>query len=396
MTDPTRAGRDSRDRLRAAPAGGPETSPGRGKPRSREDRGPAIVVIGATGYTGRLVAHELARGDDPVVLAARDPDRLDAVARETGLPTTAQVDVTDPASLHALIRPGDAVINTAGPFTELGDPVIRACVAAGAHYLDTTGEQPFMKAVRDAHHDRARTAGVAVVNGMAFEYALGDCAVAVAAADATMPLRSLDIIYAWRSASSRGTRATVLRMLGRRGWYLRDGAFRKQPPGARRRTVTLASGRTLSAVAFGAGEVVTTPRHLDVRDARGWAVVGRTAARIVPIIAPALPVIGPALRPLLQPLVLRRPDPTPEERESSTWTIRVELEAADGARRALEVHGRDPYGLTATTAVHGARRVMRPDAPAGVLAPAQLVDPRSFLEGLASRGVRLVPDPGWG
>ncbi|MDX1674016.1 MAG: saccharopine dehydrogenase NADP-binding domain-containing protein [Longimicrobiales bacterium] len=359
------------------------------------DRAPAIVVIGATGYTGRLIAHELARGDDPVILAARDPRRLATVADEVGLGRTQTVDVTDPPSLEALIRPGDVVINTAGPFTELGEPVVRACVEAGAHYFDTTGEQPFMKAIRDRYHDRARAGGVTVVNAMAFEYALGDCAVAVAAEGAALPLRSLDAVYAWGGTrSSRGTRSTVLLMLGRRAWVRRDGRFRKRPPGAGHRSVTLASGRTLHAVGFGAGEIVTAPRYLDVREARGWLVMGSTAARLAPLLAPALPYVLPLLRPILRPIVTRPPDPTAEERDASRFTIRIELEAADGVRKAFEVQGRDPYGVTAAAAAYGARRALAGETPAGVLAPAQAVEPVAFLESLAPRGVRLVPDPG--
>jgi short subunit dehydrogenase-like uncharacterized protein len=347
------------------------------------------VVIGATGYTGALIARKLGAepAGPPVILAGRDPFRLAAIAEETGLGATARVDVTEPSSLDRLLVPGDAVINTAGPFTDLGEPVVAACVRNGAHYLDTTGEQPFMRAM-ERYHDAAVEAGVAVVNGMAFEYALGDSAVAVLAGGRA--LRALDVFYAWGgSASSIGTRRTVLRMLGERAWVRTAGRERLEPPGARHRTVTLANGRTLHAVAFGAGEVVTAPRHLETDDARGWMVLDAGTARLVPLIAPALPLVVPVLRPVLEPVVTRRSDPTPAERESSAFTIRIELLTADGTRVNGEVQGVDPYGLTATAAIRGATRCRAPDAPAGVLAPSQLVDPQAFLDSLAP-GVRLL------
>lgn len=350
------------------------------------------MVIGATGYTGGLIAEALARADTPAVLAARDPDRLGALAERLGMDRTAVVDVTDPASLRRLIRPGDAVINTAGPFTELGEPVVAACVEVGAHYLDTTGEQPFMRTIQERYHEKAEAAGVSVVNAMAFEYALGDCAVAVAAAEADAPVRTLDVVYAWGgTASSQGTRRTILRMMGRKGWVFEDGDFRRQLPAARRRRVMLASGRSLHAVTFGSGEVVTVPRHVDVPTIRGWMTMGGASARMATLLAPALPAVVPIVRPLLEPLVTRKPDPTPAEREASEFTIRVELTLTDGSVQAREVRGRDPYGVTATAAIHGARRAMQPDAPRGVLAPAELVTPSSFLASLAP-GVELRAD----
>lgn len=354
---------------------------------------PTIVVIGATGYTGGLIARELSRRGSSFVVAGRGADRLKLLAAELDGATPQVVDVTDPDSLRRLIRPGDAVINTAGPFTELGEPVVAACIDIGAHYLDTTGEQPFMHDIRQRYHHAAQTAGVAVVNAMAFEYALGDCALAVGVEGLAAPFRSADIIYAWGgTASSRGTRRTVIRMLGRRGWTRSHGRFRRERPGARHRTVTLGSGATLHAVSFASGEVVTAPRYVDIDDVRGWLVMGAGAARAVPFASSALPVVIPILRPLLERLAVRADDPTPEERQASRFTIRVELVDASGTGRALEVRGIDPYGITAVAAARGAQRSLEPDAPAGVLAPAELVDPGPFLTSLADHGIELVDD----
>ncbi len=99
----------------------------------------AIAVLGATGYTGRLIAHELYRRGIPMLLAGRDPGRLQAVAAEVGGADTLVADVGDQASLDALGRRALVLVNTVGPFVDFGEPVVRAAIAAGAHYLDTTG-----------------------------------------------------------------------------------------------------------------------------------------------------------------------------------------------------------------------------------------------------------------
>jgi short subunit dehydrogenase-like uncharacterized protein len=185
-------------------------------------------------------------------------------------------------------------------------------------------------------------------------------------------------------------------MLGTRGWTREDGELRRQTSGSAHRTVRLASGKELHAVAFPSGEVITGPRHVNVRTLRGWLVMGATLARVTPFLAPAFPVVIPALRPLLERLATRADDPTAEARHASRFTIRVEIEDAGGERRALEVRGRDPYGLTAVLAVRGARRLLDgPPSDAGVIAPAQLLDPESLLDELRGEGVEVVRDPVW-
>lgn len=370
----------------------PRTAPGR------------IVLLGATGFTGRLVATELTgTGEAPTggsvpLLTARDPGKLARLGADLGGGRgrfeTRAVDVTRAADLGGAIGGGDVVINCAGPFTELGEPVVARCVAVGASYVDTTGEQPWMRVIRERYHDRAREARVAVVNGMAFEWALGDCGAALLAERLEGGLRTLDVVYAWGgAASSRGTRRTSLRIAARRAWELEDGRWRRRAVGASRRRVRLGSGRERWAVTFGAGEVVTVPRWSEADTVRGWLVMGRRNAAVVRALAPTLPVLGRVLRPLLEPLVAARRDPTEEERRSSRFTIRLEGESPGGRRAALEVRGTDPYGLTAAIAVAGARRALEPGRPSGVLAPSQLVPASTLLDALSGRGVALAPEP---
>jgi short subunit dehydrogenase-like uncharacterized protein len=351
-----------------------------------------VIVLGATGYTGRLVVRELERLKLPALVTGRDPRRLDHLAAELGTGMTSRVvDVTDVATLETALAPGAAVINCAGPFVDLGEPVVQACIRAGAHYVDTTGEQSFMRQVFTRYHDPALEAGVSVVPAMAFEYALADCAVAIGARGMATPLRSADIVYAWHhAATSRGTRRTAVRMLSRRGVVLHHGRPRRRAQGAERRTVRISSGGPHHAALFTSGEVLTVPRHVDVESIRGWAVLSAGKARLAPWVAPALPVLVTLLRPLIEVLATRRPDPEPDDREASRFTIRVELHDRTGVRRAVELRGRDPYTLTAAAVVAGARRLIESDPPRGVLAPAQLVEPRRFLHAMSGRGLRLV------
>ena len=95
------------------------------------DKGPTmrgvLAVPGATGYTGRLVAAELARRDRPYRLGARDPRRL-AEVPHVPHGEAFVVDVTDPSGLDKFLDGADVLVNTVGPFSALGLPVVEAAV----------------------------------------------------------------------------------------------------------------------------------------------------------------------------------------------------------------------------------------------------------------------------
>jgi short subunit dehydrogenase-like uncharacterized protein len=146
----------------------------------------SVVVFGASGVTGRRVAAYLAERAAEVgakwAVAGRDTVKLERVLGEIGAvaPETIAADVGDPASLAAMASRTRVVLDLVGPYTLYGEPVIEACVAGGAHYVDLTGETPFMRRVVDAFHERAAAAGVKVVPTCGFEALPPDLAVLLA------------------------------------------------------------------------------------------------------------------------------------------------------------------------------------------------------------------------
>jgi short subunit dehydrogenase-like uncharacterized protein len=146
-----------------------------------------VVVFGATGITGRQVACYLAeRCADEASrwgVAARDPAKLQRVLGEVGVsaPETIIADLNDPGSLAAMAQRTKVVLNLAGPYTLYGRPVIEACVAGGAHYVDLTGEIPFVLKMIEEFDARAREAGVKVVQVCGFEALPPDLSVLLAA-----------------------------------------------------------------------------------------------------------------------------------------------------------------------------------------------------------------------
>src|SRR5260370_878772 len=106
-----------------------------------------IAIYGAGGYTGRLVAAEVIGRGAEAVLVGRGRERLEATVAAAGGGEVRVGTLDDPSGLVAAIADCDAIVNCAGPFTTLGEPVVQAAIAAGIHYVDTTAEQLYVERI---------------------------------------------------------------------------------------------------------------------------------------------------------------------------------------------------------------------------------------------------------
>ncbi|MDJ0699832.1 MAG: saccharopine dehydrogenase NADP-binding domain-containing protein [Woeseiaceae bacterium] len=136
-----------------------------------------VVVWGATGFTGRLVAEYLAASypdseDLRWAIAGRNEDKLRELREELSL--SAHVDLMtgdsrDAASLEAMASKTKVVITTVGPYALYGSELVKACVDAGTHYCDLAGEAQWIRRMVDEHHDRAEQTGARIVHACGFD-----------------------------------------------------------------------------------------------------------------------------------------------------------------------------------------------------------------------------------
>ena len=143
-----------------------------------------IVVFGATGYTGDLVSRALVQRGAHPVLAARNEARVRALAEELGGLEWAVADVERPDTVRALVERGDVLVSTVGPFARWGEPAVQAAIAAGAHYLDSTGEGSFIRDVFERFGPGAQAAGCGLVTAFGYDWVPGNLAGALALRDA--------------------------------------------------------------------------------------------------------------------------------------------------------------------------------------------------------------------
>jgi short subunit dehydrogenase-like uncharacterized protein len=378
-----------------------------------------IVLWGATGYTGRLVAERLATLPDTRTLrwalAGRDGAKLERLRAELAAtaPHLATIpllhaDAADPRSLEILAARTRVVCTTVGPYAKYGSALVAACVRAGTHACDLTGELPWIRRMIDAHHEEATRTGARIVHCCGFDAVPSDLGVWMlhdAAGARGQRLRRVDAYFGESSGGFSG--GTFASMIGVTEEVARDARVRAllddpyaldpapgvgggDGPDARGVSFEPRIGRWTAPFAMAAintrivrrsnallgyaygndflyAERMSLPEGVTGLPA-ALAVAGGTAAFLAAM----------KLAPLRSALARRMPapgtGPTAEQRARGYFVVRMlaEVEGSPRLRARIEDR-RDPgYGSTAVMLSEAALCLARDPlaSPGGVLTPA--------------------------
>jgi short subunit dehydrogenase-like uncharacterized protein len=331
-----------------------------------------LLVYGAYGYTGRLVAERAVdAGLDPV-LGGRDERKLSAVGDDLDCDTRT-FGLSDPETVAYALDGVDALLNCAGPFEATADPAVEACIATGTHYLDVTGEVPVFVRLhrRDA---AAREAGVTVLPGVGFDVVPTDCT-AAHLAEQLPEATHIDLGFETRGGLSPGTARTAIEGIANGGAARVDGTLRAEPVAARTRTIDFGAGAR-EAASIPWGDVATAGWTTGIGNVVVYTPVPPAARRVLAAAARLAPVLGadPVQRLLAAAVDRFVAGPDADERAAGrafVWgEARVEADGAvvDAVTSRLETP--ETYALTADTAVAAARRVLAGGAGPGFATPA--------------------------
>ena len=172
-----------------------------------------VIVYGASGYTGRLVCEYLREYNVPFTAAGRDAGKLKSSMESNvaGI-ETAQYEVATTEhtveALTELFRGSSVVCNTVGPFARYGPEVVEACLAAGVHYLDTTGEQDWVITCDEKYGADFAAAGLLLAPGVAQMYTTGEIAAQLCLEKPG--LDTLDIAVFWGGSPTIASTQTIL------------------------------------------------------------------------------------------------------------------------------------------------------------------------------------------
>ena len=354
-----------------------------------------IVLFGATGYTGRLTAEALVRRGAEPVLAGRNADALEALAKDLGGGLEIAVaDVARPETVAALTTGGGVLVSTVGPFVQWGAPAVEAAVANGVTYLDSTGEPGFIRRVFEEYGPRARSA---LVTAFGYDYIPGNLAAAVALERAGEKATRVDVGYftTGKGGFSAGTFAS-LTTSSPEGFAFRDGAVVDER-GARHVRSFDVDGESRDAVSIGSSEHFTLPRLApglrEVNAYLGWFGNLSRAVQAGSAVADKVPGVEAAMRAFLKAVPKPAPGSGPDEetrKQGGSHVVAVAYDAAGDELATARAVGVDGYTFTAEILAWGAMNADRITGT-GALGPVDAYGLDALREGCESAGL-AVPD----
>jgi short subunit dehydrogenase-like uncharacterized protein len=321
------------------------------------------MIYGAYGYTGELIAREAARRGMKPILAGRDAAKTEQLARPLGLKWR-EFPLSDPE-----VPRGGVVLHCAGPFSRTSRPMVDACLAAAADYLDITGEIDVFESVF-ARDGEARGRGVALIPGVGFDVVPTD---AIAAALASRLPGAEELLLAFstsRGASaSRGTIRTAIEGAGKGGAIRQGGRIVRVPLAHDVREIPFPGG-VRPAMTIPWGDISTAYRTTGIPDIRVYRASSRrgiTTARRIARLAPLFAI--PGVTAILRRLV-RGGGPSEQQRAEGHIELWGSVRRG-GESASMTMTTPEGYELTVRSALAAVERLLDAERIAGAFTPSQ-------------------------
>jgi short subunit dehydrogenase-like uncharacterized protein len=346
-----------------------------------------LMIYGANGYTGRLIAREAAKRNMQPMLAGRNREQVVALSQELNLPYRV-FGLSDQAEIVRNLSGISVVLHCAGPFSQTSAPMLQACLAAKAHYLDITGEIDVFEACHRAD-PQAKHQGIVVLPGAGFDVVPTDCVSALL--KRKMPnAQFLVIAFEAGGGPSPGTAKTSVEGLASGCRARVDGHLKRVPLGWKDRTFTR-DGKQRTAMTIPWGDLYTAFVSTGIRNIETYMVVSPKTianARRMRMFQPFLKM-GVVQNYLKRKIERSNRGPSDERRRDNGCYVWGEVTDGSGNHAKLSIAGPNGYDLTVTASLGIAEHLLHPTAPisGGYFTPSQLMG-AEYVLGLP--GIRRV------
>jgi short subunit dehydrogenase-like uncharacterized protein len=329
-----------------------------------------ILIYGANGYTGALIAEEAARRGLKPVLGGRNRDALEALSQRLRL-TRRAFELADRATILRNLDGIGVVLNCAGPFVNTAEPLLEACLEAKVHYLDITGEIDVFALCHHAH-SRAQHQGVVVAPGVGFDVVPTDC-VAAMLKKALPDASELVLAFEAGGGPSPGTARTGVAGLAQGGRVRQNGAIVEVPLAWKTREFER-DGTRRSAMTIPWGDVYTAYVSTGIPNIETYmAVSPKTIARTrwLRYVQPLLGI--DAVRGFFEKRAVESArGPDAERRRTTGCYIWGEVRDTAGREEKLALKTPNGYTLTVESALGILAHVIDAKPEGGYYTPSQL------------------------
>ncbi len=329
-----------------------------------------LLIYGATGYTGRLLARRASHLGMNAILAGRGEKSLRTIAQEVDLPSR-QFGLDNPVALDAVLRDVAVVLNAAGPFAATARPVVEACLRTGTHYLDVSGELPAIQAMH-RYDSAAHATGIMIMPAVGFVVVATDCLAAHVAS--RMPdAHQLRLALSSAELASRGSYTTMLGLVRAGVSIRREGRLCAVPVGRLECGFDYGAGNRVSAAVSWA-DVFTAYHTTRIPNIEVYIEAGTWKRYLYQAAAYFAGPLGLAPVQALLKLQARAFPEGPSEEQRAAAPRVIVAEAEDRYRRRVQarLYTPDGYDFTALSALAIAERVMAGDFLTGFQTPGGL------------------------
>lgn len=329
-----------------------------------------LLIYGAYGYTGLLILDLCKKQNIKPVIAGRDSEKIKATAEKYGLDYIA-FDLQNEDEIAEHLSSFKAVLHCAGPFMFTAEPMLKACIKTGTHYLDITGEIMIFE-MAALMNNLFKKAGICVIPGVGFDVVPSDCMASHAKhllPDAT----SLTLAIYSKGGVSRGTALTMAENLDKGGAIRKDGKIKVVPPAYKTKTFDF-DGVKKECVTIPWGDVSTAYHSTGIPDIEVYMGLPESAMRMLKInkfisFIYKFEFVKNFLR---RKIKSGKQGPSDASRARSETRILAIAKNKEGKTVQSLLTGPDGYDITAATALECAIRIINGNPTPGFHTPSSL------------------------
>lgn len=344
-----------------------------------------LMIYGAYGYTGELMAHKAVEQGIKPILAGRDAEKLKPLADKLNLEYRAFGVQKAGNNLQDI----SVLLNCAGPFSATAEILVNACLQQQVHYLDITGEiEVFRKCY--ALDDEARKRKIIIMPGVGTDIVPTDCLAAMLKERLPAATR-LDLAFSFGTSPSIGTVKTSIESIGKGGLIRENNRLKKVPNAFRMRKIPF-QNKPQWAVTVPWGDVFTTGISTHVPNGAVYMAMSKTTIYMIRLTNPIKGILntrfGQKLTKNLVSLFIKK-GPDEQAREKERGQFWGEAQAPNGQKAEMTMSTPNVYQLTAITGIRIAAYCLSVHGKSGYYTPSMLLG-SSFITSIPGIDIRSI------